>query len=72
MITQEYIDDWFKEHKVTGGHAEAMMNCFKNAATSILNHTVKSPEQTLAVRKLQESVFWAFESAIADRKDPTR
>jgi len=71
MLTNEQIEEWFRSFP-SDGHVGAMITCFKNAAAGVFNHTLSSPEQTLAIRKLQEAVFWSSQAVIADRKDPTR
>lgn len=67
MITEENIENWFTHHPRTAeqrGHHAALHDCVRNTAMAILNHTPPCAEQTLAIRKLQESMMWA-DTAIA-------
>lgn len=61
-MTQDDLDNIFAHHALNNGQTERMKNLralAKQLASAILDWTPSSPEQTTAIRKVQESVMWA-------------
>lgn len=65
MITPERVDEIFTYHPPKSDQIpryEDIRNAARKLAHFILENTPASPEQTTAIRKLQEAVMWANNS----------
>lgn len=63
MIEHKDLDDLFSHHpppneRVVRAH-EGLRNFCRSTAAEVLRLTPLCPEQTLAIRKLEEAMFWA-------------
>ena len=62
LITKETVEHVFTYHTPSGDQStrySVIRNTARSLAHTILDNTPVSPEQTLALRRLQEVVMWA-------------